>query len=222
MSEPGSGGWVAEHWESAIAGVAALGMLARELWRMRDERAKRIREDAKEHRDEGEGIFQRALTLLRETEDRYRRSEGQLEALRAERDKFEAMAEALAARIARYGIAKLGEELSNPDPSILLALDGMPVAFVVTRFDSGRFLVANASFCAILGRTSAEVLAGSWQDWIAPEDRDRTAGVESLALDRPVEIENVYLRPDGSRVRLHWTASRYRQISVSWCEEVGG
>lgn len=216
MPEPSSSGWVSEHWESAITGIAALGMLAREVWRMREERAKSLREAVKDQRDEGEGIFQRALTLLRETEDRYRRSETQLEAARAETERLQEVADGLAQQIARRGIVALLDELAGAADGAQEILDLLPVAAVVTRSDSGRFVAANASMCALLGRSLPELLAGSWRDWIVPEDLPDTASVETAALSRRVTVRNRYRLPSGDVVELQWEAVRYRPGGISF------
>jgi PAS domain S-box-containing protein len=69
---------------------------------------------------------------------------------------------------------------------------------------SGRYLLVNESYCAMIGRTRTELLAGRIQDFTHPEDLARSldAFIRAIETGSPVEIEQRCLRSDGSVVHL--------------------
>jgi PAS domain S-box-containing protein len=83
------------------------------------------------------------------------------------------------------------------------------VAQVETR--TGRFVLVNDKYCEILGRTRAEVLAGSWRDVTLPADLDRDQDriTRLIAGEFPAyQRQKRYIRGDGEVVWVHLTVSR--------------
>jgi two-component system, chemotaxis family, CheB/CheR fusion protein len=80
----------------------------------------------------------------------------------------------------------------------------------VAEFDlAGQFVLANARFREIIGRSAEELLQLRMQDVTHPEDLQRDAQLfDRLGSDgTPFESEKRYLRPDGSAVWVHDSVS---------------
>ena len=91
-----------------------------------------------------------------------------------------------------FELAPIGMALSSPD---------------------GTYQVVNHAFCRLLGRSEEELEGTSYLDVTHPDDREgnRTAVENVLDSDADrVQVEKRYLRPDGSRVWAHVTASLLR------------
>lgn len=83
-----------------------------------------------------------------------------------------------------------------------------PLGVAVVDSDSGQIYEANEKFCAITGRSRAELRELGWQRITHPEDLD--AGEKAMARLHDGETSTVrqrkrYLRPDGSEVTVQLT-----------------
>ncbi len=92
--------------------------------------------------------------------------------------------------------------LSSP-AVIDLLLDAVCVVNV-----QGEFVFVNAASEAIFGYTPAEMVGRKMIEMVAPEDRDRTlqAAQRVMAGETHLHFENCYLRKDGARVHIMWSA----------------
>lgn len=98
-----------------------------------------------------------------------------------------------------------------------LLFERAAVGVAETDMNSGRFLMVNRRFCAIVGRTEEEILATTFQAITHPEDlhlhMDKTAQLLAGEIDH-YRLEKRYLRKDG---RVVWM-----EICVSPLWEPGG
>jgi diguanylate cyclase (GGDEF)-like protein/PAS domain S-box-containing protein len=118
-------------------------------------------------------------------------------------------------RAAPIGFRPPGQEEGEPLEAVDRAiLDDLTATFFEQTSDlacidsGGRLLKVNSNFTKVLGWTEEEVLAGSFLDFVHPEDRERTA--ETLAFtrpDKPLEgFENRLMTTEGSYRRIVWSA----------------
>jgi diguanylate cyclase (GGDEF)-like protein/PAS domain S-box-containing protein len=101
---------------------------------------------------------------------------------------------------ARRRAAELGA--ASPLQALVAGVEASPLATAVTDLE-GRFLLANAAYCRLLGRSLAQLRELTVADVTHPEDvaRDQRA-LRAVAHGRIArhEIRKRYLRPDGSVV----------------------
>ena len=97
---------------------------------------------------------------------------------------------------------KLAEQaLRASEQSLRALIDDAPVGIVQTHPESGRFLMVNPHFCAMMGYSESELLGRSFAEITHPDDRH--ANLQSL-LDLAhgnapgYELEKRYLRKDGA------------------------
>jgi diguanylate cyclase (GGDEF)-like protein/PAS domain S-box-containing protein len=113
--------------------------------------------------------------------------------------------------------------LSNR-PELADVIDLLMDAVVVVDAD-GCFVYVSASGERIFGYPPEAMLGRRMLDFVAPEDRERTLAAASRVMDgRPLPyFENSYLRPDGSRVHIMWSArwSERHQLRIGVARDIG-
>jgi diguanylate cyclase (GGDEF)-like protein/PAS domain S-box-containing protein len=74
-----------------------------------------------------------------------------------------------------------------------------PVGILHSDLDQ-QVLLVNDAYCAIVGRSAAELSGLPFEQFTHPDDIERSSGIylEQLAKIEPYEIEKRYLRPDGT------------------------
>jgi len=97
-----------------------------------------------------------------------------------------------------------------PLPPILARrafLDLLPDAICVVD-EHGRFVFVSAACERIFGYTQEEMIGRAMIDLVAPEDRARTlqAAADIMAGEHKLNFENSYVRKDGRRVDILWSA----------------
>ena len=83
-----------------------------------------------------------------------------------------------------------------------ISFDSAPIGIALQGLD-GRWLDANAAFCAILGRTHDEVVGAHYADVTYVEDRELSVASTEQLLAGEIEsfaLEKRYVRPDGEPV----------------------
>lgn len=88
----------------------------------------------------------------------------------------------------------------------------------------GEFVFVSAACTAIFGYTPAEMVGQRMIDMVAPEDRERTlqAAQRVMAGEPHLHFENRYLRKDGVRVDIMWSArwSEAAQLRVAVARDI--
>ncbi|MCC6072515.1 diguanylate cyclase domain-containing protein [Massilia sp. GCM10020059] len=88
----------------------------------------------------------------------------------------------------------------------------------------GRFLFVSAACERIFGYRPEEMVGTLMIDMVAPEDRERTldAARKIMAGDCKPNFENCYLRKDGSRVHILWSArwSQPNQVRIAVAHDI--
>jgi diguanylate cyclase (GGDEF)-like protein/PAS domain S-box-containing protein len=88
----------------------------------------------------------------------------------------------------------------------------------------GRFVYVSAACEQIFGYTAAEMVGTQMIDMVAPEDRARTiaAAADVMANAAQPNFENRYLRKDGQRVHIMWSArwSEADQLRIAVARDV--
>lgn len=74
--------------------------------------------------------------------------------------------------------------------------------------EDGRFVFVSAACERIFGYTPGEMVGRAMIDLVAPEDRARTlqAAADIMAGEHKFDFENTYVRKDGQRVHVLWSA----------------
>lgn len=88
----------------------------------------------------------------------------------------------------------------------------------------GRFLFVSAACERIFGYRPEEMVGALMIDMVAPEDRERTleAARQIMTGDFKPNFENCYLRKDGSRVHILWSArwSQPNQVRIAVAHDI--
>ena len=88
----------------------------------------------------------------------------------------------------------------------------------------GRFLFVSAACERIFGYRPDEMVGSLMIDMVAPEDRERTltAARQVMTGDAKFNFENCYLRKDGSRVHILWSArwSQPDQVRIAVAHDI--
>ncbi len=97
---------------------------------------------------------------------------------------------------------------SSPVPSLTGVFDLLLDAVCLVDRE-GRFVMASAACERIFGYTPAEMAGRVMLDMVAPEHRERTLNeAQRVMAGQPLlQFENVYIRKDGRRVHIMWSAS---------------
>lgn len=107
--------------------------------------------------------------------------------------------------------------LRERDDEFRAAFERSPVPMSQVAADTGALLRVNEAYCALLGRSGAELVGRPFSDFVHPADREADrAGFDSLVRGE-VSLHQTtkrYLRPDGSE--------RWAELSSTLVRGVGG
>lgn len=88
----------------------------------------------------------------------------------------------------------------------------------------GRFVYVSAACEGVFGYTPEEMVGRTMMDLVAPEDRERTrqAASEVMSGQPKLHFENRYLRKDGKRVDIMWSArwSEADQVRIGVARDI--
>lgn len=142
----------------------------------------------------------RAVNRLARGDHSARAPVGGSSELRAVAEEINRMADALEARLLDLGAAR--RELEEAEARFRTAFELAPVGMALADLD-GRYLQVNPAFCELVQRRADSLLGTGWQSLTHPDD----LGVSETSLEEALraglqryQVENRYLRPDGSAV----------------------
>ncbi len=103
------------------------------------------------------------------------------------------------------------KKLKTSDRIFNLSIDMLCIA----GFD-GYFKVLNPAWAKTLGWTTEELLSKPWNDFVHPDDLDRTNNIKSVIVDGQeiYQFENRYLCKNGTYKWLSWNSFPYNEESI--------
>jgi PAS domain S-box-containing protein len=103
------------------------------------------------------------------------------------------------------------KKLKTSDRIFKLSIDMLCIA----GFD-GYFKVLNPAWSKTLGWTTEELLSKPWNDFVHPDDLDRTNNIKSVIVDGQeiYQFENRYLCKNGTYKWLSWNSFPYNEESI--------
>lgn len=114
----------------------------------------------------------------------------------------------------------MGTPLFTPSASLIDLLNDAVCAVDA----NGRFVYVSAACEHIFGYTPQEMVGAAMIDMVAPEDRARTLAAATDVMNGAAQpnFENCYLRKDGSRVHIMWSArwSEGDQLRIAVARDV--
>ncbi len=103
---------------------------------------------------------------------------------------------------ALHELSRLEEERHLSEARLEMAFNASPIGLVLVSLE-GRFMTVNPAFCAMVGRTEAELLGATFQDITHPEDVGFNIQFAQELLEgrqKTVQWEKRYLRKDGQEI----------------------
>lgn len=115
----------------------------------------------------------------------------------------------------------IADKLQKIPSSLKRVLDKCHDGIALSTRNDGELVYCNATFCAALDMTEAEILKVGWRALMHPDDMERALTQEAKAWNDLGQFVGRYRHRDGSWVTMRWHFTQYEDgyaFSVVWFE----